>query len=93
MVQRGCTALMMAAFDGHDGAVGLLVKAGADVTLQGGSPRRTALEWAKQENHAKCVAILEAATSTGLQLHEAGNRKWQQKKFGEAAKLYTKALR
>ena len=93
MVQDGCTALMLAATDGQDDIVDLLVKAGADVTVQGGSPRRTALEWAKHENHAKCVAILEAATSTGLQFHEAGNRKWQQKKFGEAAKLYTMALR
>ena len=93
MVQAGQTALMLAAFDGHDDIVDLLVKAGADVTVQGGSPRRTALEWAKQENHAKCVAILEAATSAGLHFHEAGNRRWQQKKFGEAAKLYTMALR
>ena len=93
MVQGGCTALMVAAAKGHDGIVGLLVKAGADVTAQGGSPRKTALEWAKQANHAKCAAILEAATSAGLQFHEAGNRRWQQKKFGEAAKLYTMALR
>ena len=53
----------------------------------------TALDWAKEYGNAECVAILEAATSTGLQFHKAGNRKWQQKKFGEAAKLYTMALR
>ena len=93
MVQGGNTAVMQAAAEGDDGIVDLLVEAGADVTLQGGSPRTTALEWAKQENHAKCVAILEAVTSAGFKFHEAGNRKWKQKKFGEAAKLYTMALR
>ena len=93
MVQGGWTALIRAAAEGHDGVVGLLVEAGADVTLQGGSPRMTALEWAKQGNHAKCVAILEAVTSAGFKFHEAGNRKCKQKKFGEAAKLYTMALR
>ena len=93
MVQGGDTAVMLAAGKGHDGVVDLLVEAGADVTRQGGSPRMTALEWAKQENRAKCVAILEAATSAGFKFHEAGNRKWKQKKFGEAAKLYTMALR
>ena len=67
MVQLGFTALMLAALDGHDGAVGLLVKAGADVTAQGGSPRRTALAWAKHENHVKCVAILEAAQSAKVE--------------------------
>ena len=67
MVQRGCTALMMAATHGQDGVVGLLVKAGADVTLQGGSPRRTALAWAKHKNHVKCVAILEAAQSAKVE--------------------------
>ena len=63
MVQDGVTVLMAAAIKGHDGIVDLLVKAGADVTVQGGSPRRTALAWAKHANHAKCVAILEAAQS------------------------------
>ena len=67
MVQCGHTALMLAALDGHDGAVGLLVKAGADVTVQGGSPRRTALAWAKHKNHVKCVAILEAAQSAKVE--------------------------
>ena len=69
MVQRGCTALMMAATHDHDGVVGLLVKAGADVTLPGGSPRRTALAWANQAKkpNAKCVAILEAAQSAKVE--------------------------
>ena len=67
IIQDGCTALMEAATDGHDRVVGLLVKAGADVTLQGGSPRRTALAWAKHKNHAKCVAILEAAQSAKVE--------------------------
>ena len=70
---------MLAAFEGQDDIVNLLVKAGADVTLQGGSPRRTALEWskhanhakcvtrAKHANHAKCVAILEAAQSAKVE--------------------------
>ena len=63
MVQNGFSALMLAAANGHDGIVDLLLKAGADVTLQGGSPKRTALEWAKHKTHAKCAAILEAAQS------------------------------
>ena len=64
MVQNGFTVLIMAAANGHDGIVDLLLKAGADATLQGGSPKGTALEWAKHKAHAKCVAILEAAQST-----------------------------
>ena len=67
MVQVGWTALMLAAFDGQDDIVNLLVKAGADVTLQGGNPRRIALAWAKHANHAKCVAILEAAQSAKVE--------------------------
>ena len=67
MVQNGFTALMVAAANGRDGIVDLLLKAGADATLQGGSPKRTALEWAKQGNCAKCVAILEAAQSTKVE--------------------------
>ena len=67
MVQNGFTALMLAAANGHDGIVDLLLKAGADVTLQGGSPKRTALEWAKHKTHAKCVAILETAQSAKVE--------------------------
>ena len=93
MMQHGFTALMAAAYNGHDDIVDLLIKAGADTTLQGGSPKRTALQWAIAENHAKCVALLEAAMSIGLKFHEAGNIKYKQKKFGKAAKLYTYALR
>ena len=93
MVQGGPTALILAAAKGHDDVVGLLVEAGADATVQGGIPKRTALERAKRGKHAKCVAIFEAATSAGFKFHEAGNRKCKQKKFGEAAKLYTMALR
>ena len=93
MIQDGATALILAASSGDGDIVDLLIKAGADTTLQGGSPKRTALQWAIAENHTKCVALLEAAMSIGLKFHEAGNIKYKQKKFGEAAKLYTYALR
>ena len=39
------------------------------------------------------AALLEDALSIGLKFHEAGNIKFKQKKFGEATKLYTYALR
>ena len=84
---------MFAAHDGHGDIVDLLIKAGADTTLQGGSSKRTALQHAMAGNHDKCVALLEAALSIGLKFHEAGNIKFKQKKFGEATKLYTYALR
>ena len=92
-MQSGATALMVAASNGDGDIVDLLIKAGADTTPQGGSPKRTALQWAMAGNHTKCVALLEAAMSIGLKFHEAGNIKYKQKKFGEAAKLYTFALR
>ena len=93
MIQIGHTALMLAASNGHDDIVDLLIKAGADTTLRGFDSKRTALQWAIAGNHAKCVALLEAAMSIGLKFHEAGNIKYKQKKFGKAAKLYTYALR
>ena len=92
-MQSGATALMLAAHNGHGDAADLLIKAGADTTPQGGSPKRTALQWAMAGNHTKCVALLEAAMNIGLKFHEAGNIKYKQKKFGKAAKLYTYALR
>ena len=93
MIQGGYTALMSAAHHGDGDIVDLLIKAGADTTPQGGSPKRTALQFAMAGNHAKCVALLEAAMSIGLKFHEAGNIEYKQKKFGKAAKLYTYALR
>ena len=35
----------------------------------------------------------ETGMGMGTKFHEAGNRKFKEKKFGEAAKLYTMALR
>ena len=56
------TALMYAAWQGHDGCVGLLVKAGARLDLKD-KYGETALGIAKEDNHPKCVAILEAANA------------------------------
>ena len=67
MVQNGCTALMLAAGNGCNGMVDLLIEAGADATLQAGRPKMTALECAKQGKHAKCVAILEDAQSAKVE--------------------------
>ena len=57
LAQYGKTALIAAAYSGRDRVVDLLVKAGADLTLE--NSVGTALANAKQTNHAKCVAILE----------------------------------
>ena len=51
---------MSAAFSGKPGCLKLLINAGADLTLKDKNGR-TALDWAKQQKEAACVALLEAA--------------------------------
>ena len=60
--QKGMTALNLSALKGHDQCLNLLIKAGARLDLK--SKRgRTALANAKDKNHPKCVALLEAANA------------------------------
>ena len=56
------TALSLSALQGHDQCLNLLIKAGARLDLK--SKRGdTALANAKDKNHPKCVALLEAANA------------------------------
>ena len=62
--QQGMTALIISAWKGHDRCMDLLLPAGARLDLklnEAGGP--TALKAAKDHNHPKCVAILEAANA------------------------------
>ena len=59
--QNGATALLMSAHTGHDECLDLLIKAGA--RLDAKAAGNTALALAKEENHPKCVALLEAANA------------------------------
>ena len=56
------TALNASAFEGDDKCTDLLIKAGARLDLED-KWETTALALAKEENHPKCVALLEAANA------------------------------
>ena len=60
--QKGMTALNLSALNGHDQCLNLLIKAGARLDLKD-NWGDTALASAKEENHPKCVALLEAANA------------------------------
>ena len=60
--QKGLTALNSSAYNGHDKCTDLLIKAGARLDLKD-NWETTALALAKEENHPKCVALLEAANA------------------------------
>lgn len=55
----GITPLMLAASRGYLGAVKALVRAGADLSLKSDHHSSTALEYARNNNHAGVVRILE----------------------------------
>ena len=56
------TALNLSALNGHDQCLNLLIKAGARLDLKD-NWGDTALANAKDKNHPKCVALLEAANA------------------------------
>ena len=56
------TALTLSALKGHDQCLNLLIKAGARLDLED-NWGDTALANAKDKNHPKCVALLEAANA------------------------------
>ena len=56
------TALNLSAIQGHDKCTDLLIKAGARLDLKD-NWGDTALANAKDKNHPKCVALLEAANA------------------------------
>jgi len=60
--QNGESALILSAWKGHDKCTDLLIKAGARLDLED-NWKTTALALAKEENHPKCVALLEAANA------------------------------
>jgi ankyrin repeat protein len=55
--QDGDTALIKAAYEGHEGCVRLLVEAGADRSIKG-YRGRTALDYATEQGHTAIQAIL-----------------------------------
>ena len=56
--KQGWTALSAAAKNGDAECVQLLLKAGADTTLRGWQGK-TALDWAKENDHADVIALLD----------------------------------
>jgi ankyrin repeat protein len=59
--KNGVTALMLAADNGHDKCVQLLIDSGADVNIQS-NVGSTALQMAKNRHHNNCVQILQPLT-------------------------------